>query len=429
MPHGGVCVTMSADLSAAEDAGVTLPVTQALSDDDHAEATWSHGHTTPHATELLYWLGIVQDHVRSQRSGTTCSDDEDSADDGDTTAEPRARMYTSLATALVRWTEHTFRKAGILSSRCPRVWVPVRHDDGPSHRQSLVLRPVCEHPECLHAVRTQSRRAKNDVTSLVATHNTREHVGSHGVNGNHVSTVPLCALAERSGQVLAVLTEAAAYGDDSEQLLHHDNVSAAIDALRAAVPINAQVSIQRLSDLHEALRKPLRWVQVVADTQRVGSGAGHALSHLWLCAHHANDAEMARLREREQQFAEAVSMSVEWNWHDGRGICVFDHLCTATLEHAFRTKRTEVDLHCSDHRQTVQFLPSGMVVKGSGARVGRVPLKTYVCVYGCIKCCGRRVEAGIQLRNLTCQLGRVFAAIRFRHIGMPRHWTTTQVSS
>ena len=321
-----------------------------------------------HAAQLLYWLRIVQDHLRRESSAAVGIDDADTSCDDATTVS----MYTSLATALVRWAAHTFHEAGSASSHCPRVWVPVRHDNnGPT----LVLRPVCEHAECLHAVLPHSRRGTDDVTSLVATRDGHRHAG---VDGSHASPVPLRTLAERSARVLAALTQATAYGDEELLTFPASSISAAVDALLTALPPDAQASIQRLSDLHKALRKPLRWVQVVAHRQQGGRSALAQQSHMWLCTHHAERTELAQFRERQRQLVEAVSLSVEWSWHDGQRLHVFDRVCTATLEHAFRTKLTQVELHCSDHTQTVQFHPSGMVVKETGARVGRVTLDTCV---------------------------------------------------
>jgi len=351
--------------------------------DANAGTTCTHGHATrlqpfvgmlpgaedAHAAQLLYWLRIVQDHLHRESSPAVGVDDVDASSDNDGgDGTTTASMFTSLATALVRWAAHTFHEAGSSSSHCPRVWVPVRHDNS---GRALVLRPVCEHAECLHAVRTQSQRAMDDVASLMATHAGHRHAG---MGGSHVWTVPLRTLVERSGRVLAALTQATSYGDEELLTFPASSISAAVDALLTALPPGAQASIQRLSDLHKALREPLRWVQVVAHRER-----SDALSHQWLCSHHAKDTELAQLRERQQQLVDAVSMSVEWSWHDGQRLHVFDRLCTATLEHAFRAKLIEVELRCSDHSQTVQFLASGMVIKESGARVGRVSLKTYVC--------------------------------------------------
>ena len=373
--------------------------------DAHAVTTCAHGHATrlqpfvgmlpgaedAHAAQLLYWLRIVQDHLRRESSAAVGIDDDASSCD-DTAS---LSMFTSLTTALVRWAAHSFHEAGTPSSHCPRVWVPVRHDNNGS---TLVLRPVCEHAECLHAVRTQSRRGTDDVTSLVATRDGHRHAG---VDGSHVSTVPLRTLAERSGRVLAALTQATSYGDEELLTFPASSISAAVDALLTALPPDAQASIQRLSDLHKALRKPLRWVQVVAQRHRAD-----ALSHRWLCTHHAKDTELARLRERQHEIFEAVSMLVEWSWHDGQRSCVFDRLCTATLEQAFQSKCTEVKLHCSDHTQTVQFLPSGMVMKESGARVGRVSLKTYAC--GCSVCL---------IASMRCLSVCAFRCIRIQCVG------------
>ena len=367
--------------------------------DGDAVTCCEHGHTTrlqpfvglvpdskdTHAAELMYWLRIVQHHVRNESSaGISSASDDSSDDDGEgddtPTSQPAAPMFTSLATALVRWTTHTFHEARAPVSRCPRVWVPVRHGRRSNNLPALVLRPVCEHPECLHAVHTHSRRALDDVTSLVATHDDHRHTDVQGVGDNLTSTIPVRTLSEHSGRVLAALTQATGYGDEGEQTLHPASILAAVEAVLAALPSDAQVSVKRLSKLHKALRKPLRWVQVVAHRQRVGHGAVDAQSHLWLCKHHAERTEFVRLQQRQQQSVEAVSMLVEWYLHDGRHLRVFDRLCTAALEHAWQSKLAEAALHCPKHTVTVQFLASGMVVKESGARVGRVSLKTYVCV-------------------------------------------------
>jgi len=328
-----------------------------------------------HAAELLYWLRIVQHHVHHESATAAAAvgiDDVDDASDGDTiTSQATPPMYTSLATALVRWVAHTFHEAGATSSTCPRVWVPVGHDD--NHPPTLVLRPVCEHPQCLHAVLPHSRRAMADVTSLVAPHDC-------GVDGVHTSVIPLRTLAKRSGRVLAALTQAQEYGDEGEQTLRHECILSAAEAMLAVLPMDAQAPVSRLSNLHKALRKPLRLVQVVAHRQRVDDAAAHAQSHLWLCKHHAEHTELAHSRQREKRSVEAVSMLVEWYWHDGQCSHVFDCMCTATLEHAIQSKLPQATLRCRDHMQTVQFLASGMVVKESGARVGRVSLKTYVFV-------------------------------------------------
>jgi len=395
----------------ARDCSNTLGTLQDLSTaalragDADAMTTCQHGHTTRlqpfvgmlpdsndgHAAELMYWLRIVRHHVRNEGSAAEGSGDDDSSDDdgdgdgGDSTTSLRvAPMFTSLATALVRWTAHTFHEAGAASSSCPRVWVAVSHGNGASHDPALALRPVCEHSECLHAVHTHSRRALTDVTSLVVTHGDHRHTGVQVMDDNHASSVPLRTLSEHCGRVLAALTQATGYGDEGEQTLHPDSILADVEALLDTLPTDAHVSVKRLSKLHNALRKPLRWVQVVAHRQRVGRGAVDAQSHLWLCKHHAKYTEFARRQQRQHQSVEAVSMLVEWYWHDGRHSRVFDRLCTVALEHAWQSKQAEVTLYCPDHTVTVQFLSSGMVVKDSGARVGRVSLKTCVCVRVCV---------------------------------------------
>ena len=389
--------------------------------DVHAVTTCARNHTTrlqsfvgmlpgaedANAAELLYWLRVVQHHAHRERSSAVGSCN-------DAGALPTAPMFISLATALIRWTAHVFNEAEAPAPRCPRVWVAVRHENA-SASPTLVLRPMCEHVECLHAVRTQLLHTMDGVTSLVAAHDD----STPGVSGARASTFSLRTLAEHSGRVLAALTQAAGYGDDL-QTPSASNISTAVDDLLAELPADAQVSVESLADLHRALHKPLRWVQVVAHRQAVG-GAVDAQSHLWLCKHHVKGTELARSQRHQKLCAEAVSMLVEWYWHDGQHSHVFDRLCTATLEHAFQSKLAEVVLRCSNHTQTVRFLPSGMAVKESGARVGRVSLKTYVAsvAFQCQAVCGWS----------NAPYGVSDPAIRFRHIGGCHALTTTPVSS
>ena len=322
------------------------------------------------AAELMYWLRVVQHRVRCDAVGSSDNGD------GDAIVPPlHAHMFTSLVTALVRWA-HTF-DAAAPSSRCPRVWVPVLGSSS-RHDPPLVLRPVCEHTKCLHAVLPYVRRGMADVTSLVATRGGE-------VDRGQTSTFPLRTLAERSGRVLAALTQAPSYGDELEQTMSQDKILAAVEGLLAHLPLDEQASIQRLSDLHKDLRKPLRWVRVVARRQGLPRGAAQAQSHRWLCKLHATETELAHVRERQHEVIETVSMLVEWYWHDDVGSHAFDHVCTATLEHALQSKLAEAALHCGNHTQTVQFLASGIVMKESGARVCRVSLKTCVTVF--VVCC------------------------------------------
>jgi len=400
----------------------------------NAVTTCEHGHATRlqpfvgmrlgaedgHAAELLHWLRIVQCHACND-SGAVAGSDHGSehgsvcdggGDVGTTTPLSSTHMCISLATALVRWAAHTFHGAGTPSPCSPRVWVAVRRDNPASQPPTLVLRPVCEHPECLHAVRTQSRRAIDDITSLVAIRD--DHL--HG--GGHTSTVPLRTLAERSGRVLAALTQAVAYGDEDEQTLHHEHVLAAVSDMLTVLPNGTQVAVHRMSELHQTLGVPLQWVPVVAHPNRAGCDVG-VHSHLWLCKHHATDTELAQLRHRQHQSVEAVSMLVEWHWNDGQRLRVFDHVCTVALEHAWQSKLTQVTLSCSNHTQTVLFLTSGMVVKESGARVGRVSRKTYVCV-----CVRVRVRVLVLVRVTCCARNGHFVSRVWncRRHPFPPHW-------
>ena len=306
------------------------------------------------------------------------SDDRDDgivrdSDDNVSTPTPDARMCAVSADRLVQWAARLFaEEAGVPSPRCPRVWVavpqPVRRNSTLRH-QALVLRPVCEHAECMHAVRTHSRQATGDVTSLVVAHDASD------VDGSRTSTVPLRRLAVHCARVLAALTRAA--GDEDEQTIHHDSMLAAAKALQSALSPDARVSVKHLSELHKALREPLRWVHVAAP-RRQGVNRD-SRPHLWLCRRHAECVELARLRQRLHHSDEALSKLVQWYWHDGQSSHAFGPVCNTALEHALQFGLEEVDVHCSGSTHTVQFLPSGMVIKESGARVDRV-LKVCVCM-------------------------------------------------
>jgi len=405
--------------------------TSALRTDDvHAVITCADGHSTclqrfvgmlpdaedADAAELLYWLRIVQHRVGSESStgadDKPYDDDSDGDDggDGDDVAAPLcAQVYTSLANALLRWSAQVFHEAGAPSSCCPRVWVPMRVG-----HTALALRPVCEHPDCLHAVRTHSRRAMDDVASLVEADTVCQHSDTHG---SHTPIVPLRALTERSGLVLAALTQAAAYGDEDDQTCHASSVSASVEALLTALPADAQVSVSRLSALHKTLRKPLRWVHVGTHDSKP-TDSGNSLSKLWLCKHHAFS---TMLRRREQAMKDAVARLARWFWHDGHASHAYSDACNSQLESAFRCGEARAKLHVSSADgvgvsagtvHTVLLRASPMSVTETGATVVRI--STEVCVL-----CAVEVW-----RFVLCMC--MFAAV---HIYLCRHplpstWTT-----
>ena len=129
--------------------------------DPNAVITCSDGHATRlehfvglvpdaksgHAAELRYWLAVADVRAHDSSHGVR-------------TLPPH--MRTSLATSLVRWSASLWQGNGVGASHCPRVWVGVPRGD------ALLLRPVCEHTECLHAVRSFQRRDVGTWTGIQA---------------------------------------------------------------------------------------------------------------------------------------------------------------------------------------------------------------------------------------------------------------------
>jgi len=305
--------------------------------------------TDTQAAELLYWLSHLKDNCES--------DDMSSS--------------RSLATALVRWAAYQFEVAGASPSSCPRVWVAVRARRD-NNQSGLILRPVCEHAECMHAVQVDSRCDTGDVASLVTA--TVEHLGAvGGAGGNQAPTIPLPLLAQRSGLAMAVLTR----GDEDMQSVSSMDLEATAKALSVVLPHDARVSVDALSKLNSTLSRPLQRKQVVAYQQRVSGnpGAVDALSHLWLCKHHSENTELVRRLRCEKESVDAVSNLVQWHRGDGHCLHVYDAQCTAMLETAFHNKSAEVKLSATE---TVQLRSSRMFVKESGAQVGRTLLNTCV---------------------------------------------------
>mgnify|MGYP000315166432 CR=1 FL=1 len=273
--------------------------------------------------------------------------------------------------------------------RCPRVWVGVLHprDD------RLLLRPVCEHTECLHAVRPFQRR---DVGTWIGIQASLSSVESEGMTPHetvaHVQ-VPVRVLMERSGQVLALVSSGDSRDEDT-QTLDPEDASDGVTRVMASVPDHAKVSDSVFSSVHTDLRNPLQWVQVVAH----GSGPsdhGNFMSKLWLCPRHADRTELKQLRRREQVMAAAVSQLAQWHWHDGHVSHAYGHACNAQLESAFRCREDRVVLHvaavdgvaASGTVHTVRLRTSPMRVEESGATVVRISSESYVA------CGGRRLVA------------------------------------
>jgi len=156
-----------------------------------------------HEAELQYWLHTTE----SMCSEAQCGEE-------DIILPPH--MCTSLASALVKWSASTLQEDISRPSVCPRVWVAVCHRDA-----SLVLRPVCEHPECLHAMRFKRRGCGIVADVLHPSFARARHVHAPptdtGVEAGTAAKIPLRQLAMLSGRALAVLTQDAEYGDEAMQ--------------------------------------------------------------------------------------------------------------------------------------------------------------------------------------------------------------------
>ena len=327
-----------------------------------------------HAAELQYWLAVagVRTHDGSR---------------GVQTLPPHVR--TSLATSLVRWSASLWQDNDVDASRCPRVWVGVLHHH---HRDDrLLLRPVCEHTECLHAVRPFQRREVGRWTRIQASLSSMHSDGmTHHEAGIHVQ-VPTRVLMERSGRVLALVSSGDGRDDDA-QTLDPEDVSDGVTKVMACVSEHAKVPGSIFSSVHADLRNPLQLVQVVANGS-APSDHGNSLSKLWLCPRHADRTELMQLRRREQVMAAAVSQLAQWYWHDGHVSHAYGHSCNTQLESALRCEEARVVLHvaaadgvyASDTKHTVRLRTSPMRVMESGATVVRISGESYaVCGGRCV---------------------------------------------
>ena len=351
-----------------------------------------------HAAELQYWLAVADVHTHDNSHGVR-------------TLPPH--MRTSLATSLVQWSASLWQDNGVDASRCPRVWVGVLHprDD------RLLLRPVCEHTECLHAVRPFQDRDVGTWTGVQASHSTHHETAAH-------VPVPVRILMERSGRVLALVSSGDGRDHDA-QTLDPEDASDGVTKVKTCVPDHANMSNSVFSAVHTDLRNPLQWVQVVAH----GSGPsdhGNVLSKLWLCKHHADSTEFEQLRRREQVMATAVSQLAQWYWHDGHVSHAYGHACNTQLESAFRCGEARVVLHvaaadgmdASGTVHTVRLRSSPMRVIESDATVVRISGESYVG-------CGGSLVVG----RLMCELTSCCrCALCYRH-PFPSTWTISSNSN
>ena len=323
-----------------------------------------------HEAELRYWLRSAETLLRS-------------GDAEDITMPPHVCM--SLAAALVQWSASELQEDVACPSSCPRVWVAIRHRDA-----SLVLRPVCEHLECLHAMRFK-RRGFGILADVVDPCFARDDRSPNPDTGGTGAEIPLRQVAALSGRALAALTQDADYGDEAMQTLHEEDVSAGVGEIRTALPAHTMVPVKHLVSLHERLQAPLCLTQVLAHVPRPTSrhldglgGDDGSMSRLWLCKRHAETNELQQHRRREQEAIEAMSMRVQWFWHDGQQSHEYHLACNAKLEHAFSANHEDVVVRVLSSgvspttTHTVQLHALPMVVQETGARVVRISRVTYV---------------------------------------------------
>jgi len=318
-----------------------------------------------HAAELQYWLAVADVRTHGSSHGVR-------------TLPPH--MRTSLATSLVRWSASLWQGNGVGASHCPRVWVGVPRGD------ALLLRPVCEHTECLHAVRPFQRRDVGTWTGIQASLSS-----VHGDGMTHHETavqLPVRVLMKRSGRVLALVSSGDSRDYDA-QSLDPDDVSDGVTKVMACVPDHAKVPNSILASVHADLRHPLQWVQVAAHGSGPSDG-GNSLSKLWLCKYHADSTELKQLRRHEQAMAAAVAQLAQWYWHEGHVSHAYGHACNTQLEREFRCGEAGVVLHvtaadgvdASGTVHTVRLRPSPMSVMESGATVVRISGESYVARCG-----------------------------------------------
>ena len=250
----------SSDCKSAIGAVKDLATTAMRGMDPNAVVTCSDGHATRlhhfvglipdtkngHAAELQYWLAVAESRA---------SDSNHSA----ATLPPHIRA--SLAASLVRWSACLWQGniADPVVAHCPRVWVGVRH----ARDDTLLLRPVCEHTECLHAVRPFQHRGVGTWSGVQASLSSMQVDGiTHHETDAHIQ-VPVQDLMQRSGRVLALVSSGDSR-DDEAQTLDPEDVLDGVTAVVTCVPAHAKVSNSIVASVHAGLRHPLQWVQVTA---------------------------------------------------------------------------------------------------------------------------------------------------------------------
>jgi len=325
-----------------------------------------------HGAELQYWL-----HVAEAQTG----DDSGERHSG-VGLRPHAR--TSLGTSLIRWCASLLHEEGDGTPSCPRVWVGVCHP----RNDTLLLRPMCEHVECLHAMRPFQQLCVGTSRDVLASRTGRGDGSAHDRGTTRPGHVPVQLLLRQSGRALAVVTRDVVHRDYESQTVDPEDVSSGVEEVMASVPDDVKVPVPALSSLHEALHNPLQCVQVVPHVPHVVDVSGGVLSRLWLCRRHADNTELKQLQRRQAAVTAAVSQSVQWYWHDGHLSHAYGHECNAQLESAFRNKEVRVTVHDeAGIVHTVALHKWPMKIAETGATVLRTSKETYAGVHSAEVAC------------------------------------------
>ena len=322
-----------------------------------------------YGAELQFWLHVAEAHTG------------DVIGDNGSGVGLRPHVRTSLAKSLVRWCSSLLHEEGGNAPSCPRVWVGVCNE-------TLLLRPMCEHVECLHAMRPFQQLRFGTLRDVLASRTGHGDDSAHGRGTTRPRHVPVQLLLRQSGRALAVVTRDVVHRDYESQTVDPENVSSGVEKVMASVPDDVKVPLSALSSLHEALHNPLQCVQVVPHVPHVVDVSGGVLSRLWLCRRHADNTELKRLQRRQAAVTAAVSQSVQWYWHDGHLSHAYGHECNAQLESAFRNKEARVTVHDeAGIVHTVALHKWPMKIAETGATVLRTSKETYAGVHSAEVAC------------------------------------------
>lgn len=306
--------------------------------------------------ELLYWRHVAEAYTSTSDEGTVTLP---------------AHIRTAMTTALVRWSASMWQEDGVRPSRCPRLWVGVRR----ARDAALLLRPMCEHLECLHALRPFQQTQVGTWGGLRAALSGHNDTMAHGDSATApAQRVAIRDMMEQSGRVLETVTRDETCRDYDAQTLNPEDVSDGVETVLTSIDQGTMVPESALTSIHDGLRHPLQWERVLTRP----SDGDATLSRLWLCKRHADSTKLKQVQQQQQAMVLAVSRLVQWFWHDGESPHAYGHECTALLESAYQNKDRQVVLHAapSDSIHTVQLYKSPMRVVESGATVLRISGET-----------------------------------------------------